>query len=144
MHHNILAIHNTLDERIQPQLCVRHQRIPSNNSDASLRLFVYIEVLRVVRARSIKHPESHHASTDCKARHESPFRLTSKHFARIPRNCTSDFIEPSSPGFCLCSPITSTLDQSYSPSGKAASAGVRKMSSLRAASEPVNALFTDV
>ena len=53
-------------------------------TDESLRLFVHIELLGVVQARSVEHPESHHASAGRKTRDESPLRLTSKHLARIP------------------------------------------------------------
>jgi hypothetical protein len=141
---DVLAGPITLDERIQPQFRVRHQRIANNNPDESLWLHVDVELLRVVRSRSVEQPKPHQTSADRKTRHESSIRLTPKHFACISGQLYQCFGERSSSGFCLCSPITSTFDQSCSPSGKAASAGVRKMSSLRSASDPLNTLLADV
>ena len=80
------------ERRPRPDQCYRCQEIghkafqciAGKDLDKSLRLFVNIELLGVVRSRSVEYLEPHHASADRKSRYESPLGLTSKHFACIP------------------------------------------------------------
>jgi hypothetical protein len=81
---NILAVAITLDECVQTQFCIGHHCIAGKGLDKSLQLFVNIELLGVIRSRSVEYLEPYYASADCKPRHKSPLRLTSKHFAYIP------------------------------------------------------------
>jgi len=68
----------TRDKRIQSQFRVRHQLIASNNVNKPLWLFVDVEFLGAVWARSVKNPKPHRASADRKTWHEPPIWLTSK------------------------------------------------------------------